>query len=463
MTAPRTSTLLLVEDDESLRKVLAHELRRMGHRVEVRADADGLPELVDRIEPDMVLLDLHLPGIGGMAALTQLAQSAPDLPVVVATGHGSVPLAVQAIQHGAFDFLTKPVGLDVLEQTVQRALVHGRLLRENAALRRAAAHSAVGATVVPPRSEAATRLAAQIERIARASQSVLIRGESGSGKELVARRLHAASPRATAPFVVLHCGAVPRQLVESELFGHAKGAFTGADQKRPGLFEAAHGGTLFLDEIGELPLEVQPALLRAVQFGEIRAVGSDQVRHVDVRLVAATHRDLRARVQDGAFREDLYYRLAVLEIAVPPLRDRPEDIPDLARAFLAREAARCGRSLSLDDTAIARLVQHDWPGNVRELENAIVRLGVLADQDLVDAAQVDAVVFGGGAPRSTGSLPTLDLHTLETLAIRAAMQRFAGSKPKAAAALGIALKTLYNKLHALDGAPGAPPTEPRDR
>jgi DNA-binding NtrC family response regulator len=303
--------------------------------------------------------------------------------------------------------------------------------------------------VVVGQSEAARRLDQQVGRVAASRESVLVLGESGTGKELVARRLHATSSRHAQPFVVVHCGAIPRQLVESELFGHVKGAFTGADQKRPGLFEAADGGTLFLDEVGELPLEVQPALLRAVQFGEIRPVGSDRVHRVDVRLVAATHRDLRAKVRDGSFREDLFYRLAVLELRVPPLRERPEDVVPLAEAFLAREAARAGRPLALDDAARAALCAHPWPGNVRELENAIVRLGVLADGPGITADDVAAIALpGGGDAPGNAALPTLDLHRLEQLAIAAALRRCGGNKTKAAQVLGIALKTLYNKLQA---------------
>ena len=460
-SAASKPSVLLVEDDESLRLVLCHELRRMGHEVHAVVDANRIVADVDRCAPDVVLLDLHLPGTGGMDALAKIAAHDAMLPVVVCTGHGTVAMAVQAMQCGAFDFLTKPVGLDVLEQTVKRAQEHGRLLRENRRLRVAAAHGAAGATTVAARSASAQRLDQQIGRIARADQAVLIVGESGTGKELVARRLHTESARSQQPFVVVHCGAMPRQLIESELFGHKKGAFTGADQKREGLFEAAHGGTLFLDEVGELPLDLQPALLRAVQFGEIRPVGGDEVRRVDVRVVAATHRDLRARVGDGTFRQDLYYRLAVLEIAVPPLRERREDVAPLAQAFLARESARQGRALHFTEGALDRLVDHPWPGNVRELENAIVRLGVLVEHDAIAADDVEAHVFGGSSSSTAGApLPTLDLHALESLAIRAAMRRFEGHKPKAAAALGIALKTLYNKLHALGDDDEARPTEP---
>jgi len=449
--------LLVVEDDESLRTVLGAELRRSGFTVATHATGLRVVDAAREHEPDVVLLDLHLPGTPGIDVLQQLLQHDPDLPVVVSTGHGTVELAVQAMRRGAFDFLTKPVALDVLEQTMRRAHAHAALLRENQRLRRAAAHADAGALVVTAHSAAAERLDRLVARVAPAGQNVLVTGESGTGKELVARRLHALSTRHAQPFVVVHCGAVPKSLVESELFGHTRGAFTGADQKRPGMFEAADGGTLFLDEIGELPLEVQPALLRAVQFGEIRPVGSDAIRKVDVRIVAATHRDLRSKVQDGTFREDLYYRLAVLEIVAPPLRERTEDIAPLAMAFLAREAQRAGRELSFDAAALDRLVAHRWPGNIRELENAIVRRGVLADGPVVTARDVDEHVFAGRRDSTAiGALPTLELAELERLAIAAALQRFDGNKTKAAQALGIALKTLYNRLNAAEEPPEPP-------
>ncbi len=446
MNAP--TRLLLVEDDESLRRVLARELGRMGFAVVAHDKGSGVLALLQQHEPAAVILDLHLPGVPGIDVLAQIVAYDADLPVVVCTGQGTVQLAVAAMQRGAFDFLTKPVPLDTLEQTVRRALSHGELRRENVRLRHAAAHGAVGSLVVAGASSGSRRLEQQLARMGTSGESVLVQGESGTGKELVARRLHASSARHSQPFVVVHCGAIPRQLVESELFGHVKGAFTGADHKRLGLFEAAHGGTLFLDEVGELPLEVQPALLRAVQFGEIRPVGSDSTRTVDVRLIAATHRDLRAKVKDQTFREDLFYRLAVLELSVPPLRERKEDIGPLANAFLGREAARRDAPLTFDDEAMRRLCEHSWPGNVRELENAIVRIGVLADGPTITAHDIDEHVFAGRRLSVAGQLPTLELDRLEQLAIAAALLQSGGNKTKAAQTLGIALKTLYNKLNA---------------
>ncbi len=440
-------TVLLIEDDVSLRTVWSGELERMGFTIRALARADGAFEAVRSHQPDAILLDLNLPGIPGMTALEQLLQQDPSLQIIVCTGHGTVQLAVEAMRKGAVDFLTKPVSLDVMEQTVRRAIATNRLVQENQRLRRIAQVGAL-ATGTIARSPAALRLDETLQRIAATQQTVLLLGESGSGKELAARRIHALGDRAEMPFVAVNCGAVPRQLMESELFGHVKGAFTGADQKRLGLLEAASGGTLFLDEVAELPMDLQPSLLRALQFGEIRPVGSDQVRKVDVRVIAATHRDLHAMIAAERFREDLYYRLAVLEVRVPPLRERGEDIEALARSFLRQQIARTGRELSLSGEAIQRLESHGWPGNVRELENAIVRLSVLSPGPELTGADVDTFAFGTRPTVSTGPLPTLSLRELERLAIAEAMKRFDGNKRKAAEALGVALKTLYNKLNA---------------
>jgi DNA-binding NtrC family response regulator len=439
--------VLLVEDEDSLRRVWTDELSRMGFAVQARPRAEPALEVARDEAPDAILLDLNLPGMQGMTALEKLLQLDPLHQIIVCTGHGTVPLAVEAMRKGACDFLTKPVSLDVMEQTVRRAIATTALLRENQRLKRIAQHGPQVGTISA--SPAAQRFDATLQRVARTQQAVLLLGESGTGKELAARRIHALSPRANQPFVAINCGAMPRHLMESELFGHVKGAFTGAEQKRLGLFEAASGGTLFLDEVAELPLDLQPALLRAVQFGEIRPVGSDQVRKVDVRVVAATHRDLHAMITSDRFREDLYYRLAVLEVRVPPLRERMEDIGELANLFLGLQNARNERSLTLSRGAISRLERHPWPGNVRELENAMVRLSVLATGPELTEQDVDEYAFGSrpvGA--GSGPLPTLSLRELERMAITEAMRRFDGNKRKAAEALGVALKTLYNKLNA---------------
>jgi DNA-binding NtrC family response regulator len=291
----------------------------------------------------------------------------------------------------------------------------------------------------------------KLQKVASTDISVLITGETGTGKELIARELHRLSARAGAPLVVVNCGAIPDELVESELFGHEKGAFTGADRRRVGLFEAAEGGTLFLDEVGELPLSVQPALLRALQFGEVRPVGSIRTRTVNVRVISATNQDLAAAARAGAFREDLFYRLCTFQIDVPPLRARRDDIPVLARSFLATANARTERPLRWSDAALERLRAHPWHGNVRELENAVTRLSVLASGPEITEEDVAQLAFGPVVP-GRASLPTLNIAELERMAISAALDRHRGNKPAAAEELGISLRTLYNRLEKDDPA-----------
>ncbi len=449
MTSPR---ILFVEDDESLRKVLTRELSDSGFDVKSFASAEGVVDEVRRHSPDALLLDLRLPGVDGIELLKRVRAVDDTCQVVVFTGHGAVPEAVEAMRQGAHDFLTKPVRLDVLEQALRRAVEKRALLDDNARLRRVLEPRA-GASGLLGDSAPMVRLRHEIERMAASGSAVLVQGENGTGKELVARSIHALSPRAHQPFVVVNCGAIPANLVESELFGHEKGAFTGADRRRIGLFEAAHEGTLFLDEIGELPKSVQPTLLRALQFGEIRPVGSDRTRRVDVRVISATNRKLGEMVAKGDFREDLYYRVATLVIEVPPLRERTGDVRALAASFLARCAARTGRPLTLEDAALRRMEQHEWPGNVRELENAAERLSVMVDGDRISLDLVDRYVLRKDGAR--GELPTFDLEELEKRAVVAALARFHGDKKAAALALGIALKTLYNKLDRFGLRPAA--------
>jgi DNA-binding NtrC family response regulator len=445
MTVTR-ARVVLVDDDESFRKIMSRELERSGFELRSFPSAEGVCESVAADAPDALLLDLRMPGMPGDELLEELLAQNPDLQVIVLTGHGAVPEAVAAMRAGAFDFLSKPVALDVLEQTLLRAVELSRLIAENKRLRQASTTSA-GVLSLP--SKESQQLEQQIDKIAVSEQSVLILGESGTGKEIAARKLHAASPRRDAPFVPVNCAAIPADLIESELFGHAKGAFTGAGKARNGLFESADGGTLFLDEIGELPLSLQPSLLRALQLGEVRPVGSDESHRVDVRIIAATNQDLRERIAASKFREDLYYRLAVFEMKIPALRERPEDALALAQFFLHREAARSGRPLCLTPTAEQWVVEQAWPGNIRELENAILRVAVLASSPEIDVNQLletRALPSDRAVGAKTRELPTLRIRDLEMLAIEAALQKCHGNKTRAAEELGIALKTLYNKL-----------------
>jgi len=436
-------SIVFIDDDDTLRRVLTRELESREFKVQAFRSAEGVLEALRAESLDAVLLDLRLPGVDGLELLQQIRSADPDAQVVVLTGHGSLEHAVEAMRRGAFDFLTKPVSLDVLEQTLRGAAEKRSLLADNQRLRRALGASS-GTQKLLGESERMRELRHAIERVARSESHVLIEGENGTGKELVARNIHELSPRSESPFVVVNCGAIPSTLVESELFGHEKGAFTGADRKRIGLFEAAHGGSLFLDEIGELPIAVQPALLRAVQFGEIRPVGSDRTRKVSVRVIAATNRKLGELVDQGKFREDLYYRVATLVIDVPPLRTRREDIRPLLDSFLARASLKCGRKVTVDTAALRRLEEYDWPGNVRELESAAERLAVMADRDVISSDLVERHVLR--RDRAQGELPTLNIEELEKLAVLAALKQHAGDKRAAAATLGVALKTLYNKL-----------------
>ncbi|MBL8695255.1 MAG: sigma-54-dependent Fis family transcriptional regulator [Planctomycetes bacterium] len=451
-------SIIFIDDDDTLRGVLTRELESREFKVQAFRSAEGVLESVRLESPDAVLLDLRLPGVDGLELLQQIRAADPDVQVVVLTGHGSLEHAVEAMRRGAFDFLTKPVSLDVLEQTLRGASEKRSLLADNQRLRRALGAGS-GTQKLLGESARMRELRHTIERVARSESHVLIEGENGTGKELVARNIHELSPRSESPFVVVNCGAIPSTLVESELFGHEKGAFTGADRKRIGLFEAAHGGSLFLDEIGELPLAVQPALLRAVQFGEIRPVGSDRTRKVSVRVIAATNRKLGELVDQGKFREDLYYRVATLVIDVPPLRARREDIRPLLDSFLARASLKCGRKVTVDAAAIRRLEEYDWPGNVRELESAAERLAVMADRDVISSDLVERHVLR--RDRAQGELPTLNIEELEKLAVLAALKQHGGDKRAAAATLGVALKTLYNKLERYGmKATHADPAEP---
>ena len=438
--------VIFVEDDPTLGKILSKELAGAGFEVRLFRTADGVADCARETQPHVALVDLKLPGRSGLDLLRELRELYPDLQVVMLTGHGGVPEAVEAMRAGAYDFLTKPTRLDSLEQILRRAAEKSELLLQNELLRRA-----LGSSDDPYRilgsSRASEEIRRLIARIGPADATVLIQGENGTGKELIARNLHRQSARRDEPCIVVNCAAIPSELVESELFGHERGAFTGADRKRTGLFEAAHRGTLILDEVGELPLSIQPSMLRAIQFGEIRPVGSVQTRTVDVRVVAVTNRDLPAEVRDGRFREDLFYRLSTLQITAPPLRARPDDVAELAAAFLAKACNRSGRRLAFDEAALRALSDHSWPGNVRELENAVTRLSVLVSGDVITAQDIEQYAL---RPASAGrpGLPTLNLEELETIAIAAALEKHKGDKPEAARELGIALRTLYNKIKA---------------
>lgn len=439
----KAARVLFVDDDATFRKVMTRELAGFGYEVQALASAEGLATALAEFRPHVMLLDLRLPGADGFETLQSVLSSDPELPVIMLTGHGAVPEAVRAMRKGAFDFLTKPASLDLVDQTLRKALERQELRGENRRLRALTERGAADAEILgnSPAIEEVRRL---IARVAPSGHNVLVLGENGTGKELVARSLHRQGARGERAFVAVNCGAVADDLIEAELFGHERGSFTGASRQRIGLFEAADGGTLFLDEVGELSLAVQPALLRVLQFGEIRPVGSERTRHADVTVISATNRDLLAEVERGGFREDVYYRLATITIRVPPLRERLEDIEVLANAAL-KAVTGSGPSRRFDTGALDRLRRHAWPGNVRELENVVRRLCLLVSGEVITATDVQAQLTERSASAS-GQLPTLDLEELERLAVAAALKRHPGNKRAAAAELGVALKTLYNKI-----------------
>jgi DNA-binding NtrC family response regulator len=436
--------VLIVDDDRAVGTVLMGLLRQAGHEAAyVSSGEDALARVASR-PVDVVITDLRMPSMDGMELLERIAERAPGVPVIMLTAHGTVQTAVEAMKKGAADFLLKPFDRDEVLFTVDKAL----RASQHAAERPAAAASDDEPWLGD--SEAMKEVADLVKRAARTSSTVLIRGESGSGKEVAARAIHAASPRASGPFVPVHCAALPENLLESELFGYEKGAFTGATQRKPGRVELAQGGTLFLDEIGDVSAAVQVKLLRLLQEKEYQRLGGTEALEADVRFLAATHRDLDEMVEAGEFREDLYYRLNVIPIYVPSLRERRSDIPHLARRFVRKLGEQNGRpDAELEPDAIELLKAQDWPGNVRELSNFIERLVVFAESDSIRVSDVERELER--QPKKARAVPSGE--TLETrreeaerAAIVDALDRANGNRTQAARLLGISRRTLYNKL-----------------
>ncbi|MCE9667279.1 sigma-54 dependent transcriptional regulator [Myxococcus stipitatus] len=386
------SRILVIEDEPIIRTELRRLLVRAGHEV---SEAGAVQEAASDYALDsfdLVISDLRLPGAPG----TDVIALCPGVPVLIMTSYATVKSAVDAMKLGAVDYIAKPFDHDELLLQVERVLREGKLTRQNAALRREVEQTWPVSGMVG-QCAAMRDVFERVRKVAPSPATVLVLGESGTGKELVARALHAQSPRADGPLVSVNCAAIPEGLLESELFGHEKGAFTGAQTAHAGLVEAAHGGTLFLDEVGELPAPAQARLLRMLQDGEVRRVGSTRPRKVDVRIIAATHRDLPRRVQEGAFRQDLYFRLRVVEIRLPPLRERGEDLPMLARYLLEKASRKVGRpTATLSPEAMGALLAHPWPGNVRELENALERAVILADGPVISPDLLSLEPPGGG-------------------------------------------------------------------
>ena len=397
MTGPETKRVLIVDDEDNIRVVLTNLLSREGYRTTEAANGREALELLNREVFDFILCDVRMPGLDGPGFLKAYHEWGGRAPVIMLSAYGTVESAVEAIKAGAFDYVFKPFQPDEILLTLKKAEEQERLKSENLALRRAAAQTPPSGIVA--HSRAITELLVLVERVAQVKSPVLITGESGTGKELVARAIHNAGPRKDRPFVPVNCGAIPDKLLESELFGHVRGAFTDAVADRAGLFREADQGTLFLDEVGDLPQEMQVKLLRAIQFEEVRPVGAAGAEAVDVRIMAATARDLGLDVQDKRFRQDLFYRLNVLPLAIPPLRDRPEDVAPLIDHFLVAYSARLNRDRpEITSEAAEALVNYAWPGNVRELENLVDRLLVLNPKTKIDLGDLPKHIRTGRAP-----------------------------------------------------------------
>lgn len=450
--------VLVVDDEAASRTGLQALLVRQGYRVEAAATGAEALEKARSFRPAVVIADLVMPGMDGLELLRSLQEEAPFAVTILLTGQGSIETAVQAMKNGAYDYLTKPVDLGHLTLLLEKAVDRARIGREVAILRRQTGTGDRPALL--GRSAAIQAVLQQVEQAAPSAAPVLVLGESGTGKELVARTLHALSPRARAPFVGVNCAAIPESLLESEIFGHEKGAFTGALERRVGCFEMADGGTLLLDEVAEMHTAVQAKFLRVLEEGTIRRIGGKTEIQVDVRVVAATNQDPETAVRDGKLRADLFYRLNVFPISLPPLRDHPEDISLLAEAFLADSAARNGRAaMTIASEALQLMERYAWPGNVRELRNVIERAVLLAGGEIIEPSHLPEVLRETRQVSDTAPTLTLSLgitvEEAEKALILRSLELTGHNKTRAAALLGISVKTLHNKLVRYQGATAA--------
>ena len=452
------SRILVIDDNETMRSGIALVVERMGHEALTAASGPGGLDHLAEGPCDLVITDYRMDEMDGLEVLEAVKQSHPEIDVMIITAHGTIEIAVEAMKRGAVDFITKPFPPQALQLKVERVLGHraDRQARERLDAENRYLREEIGGRFgdIVGRSDKMRQILATVEKVSATDSSVLIYGESGTGKELVARAIHNQSPRASGPFVRINCGSMPRELVESELFGHEKGSFTGATRLKKGRFELAEGGTVFLDEIGDVPLETQVNLLRVLQEKEFDRVGGERTLQADVRVVAATNRVLKEMVDGGTFREDLYYRLEVIPITLPPLRERRDDIPLLVAHFLAKKCREMNLPLRrLTSEAMAVMCNYPWPGNVRELENIIERTMVLVDSDTVGPNDLPLAVEGM-AERGSGEAAAGEarialneqLESLERELILHAMEQAEGVKTQAAALLGIKTSALYYKL-----------------
>jgi len=447
-------SILIVDDDKAHLSMLMTILEGWRYGVEgVEDGADAIARV--RKQPyDAVLMDVRMANIGGIEALQSIKGLNPAIPVIIMTAYSSVDTAVEAMKLGAYDYLTKPLNFDDLKFTLERALEHMALAQENRSLKEQISSDATLGNIIGS-SKAMRDLVAMVKTVSATEATVLITGESGTGKELIARAIHANSPRRDGPLITVNCAAITDTLLESELFGHEKGSFTGADRKRDGRFMQAHKGSIFLDEVGEIPLHMQAKLLRAIQEREIQRVGGDKAIKVDVRIIAATNRDLLADVEQSRFREDLYYRLNVVNLRVPPLRERNEDIPLLAQHFLEYFGDKNRKSMKgFSPLAMDSLTRYPWPGNVRELENAMERAVILCVGDYVSERELPSTVISpfrsSTGETGPGTMAGMPLDAIEKIAIVETLKETGGNKSEAAKILQITRTTLNNKIKKYD-------------
>jgi two-component system NtrC family response regulator len=446
--------ILVVDDDESLRRVTQVQLEQLGYQVAAAADGIQALSILQKAPQELVITDLKMPAMSGLELLKKIRVDYPETIVVMITAFGTVETAVEAMKAGAYDYITKPVHPEELRLCVLRAMEHLHLVEEVHTLR-SSLDQKYGFENILGRSNALLYVLDQATRAAQTNSTVLIRGETGTGKELLAKGIHFNSPRKNQPFVTINCGAIPKELLESELFGHVKGSFTGAIAHKKGKMEMADGGTVFLDEIGEMPLELQVKLLRLIQEGEIEKIGAPSPSKVDVRIVAATHRNLQVMIEDDTFREDLYYRLAVIPLELPPLRERVEDIPELVQHFFARSKQKHGRpDLILPSSLLPHFSAYRWPGNVRELENIVERLVVLTRENVIALSDLPEYLRREQPALDVLGLELppqgISLEAVEKELILQALKKFNGNQTHAAKFLDLSRKTLIYRMEKHD-------------
>jgi DNA-binding NtrC family response regulator len=444
--------VLVVDDDAGTREVFGELLQRWGYEVEQTSDGHDALKLTSELHPDVIISDLVMPKLDGLALARALREESPETPLIIITGKGTIDAAVEAVREGVFDFVEKPLDPARLKVILQRALEKRHIEHEMQVLRRRLGQVDAGVGLIG-QSPAMRRVMDLVEKVAPSKASVVITGQSGTGKEMVARAIHQLSPRRDKPFIAINCSAIPAGLMESEMFGHERGAFTGADQRRLGAWELADGGTLFLDEVAEIPIDLQAKFLRVLEDERVRRLGGKSEISVDVRVISATNRDLKDEIKTGRFREDLYFRLNVFQIPLAPLKERRDDIPLLVQHFIDRFSREGGKKLlGVSPQSMKFLCDYAWPGNIRELRNTLERAVILCGGGVIDVEHLPAELSVGGGESAYLKLPFgLPLREVEKEYILSSLGRMQNNKARTAQALGISEKTLYNKLYRYSG------------